>query len=74
MAIETATGKSATIEFNGALCIHARRCVLTEPGAFKANVQGSWLDAESVTLCRCGHSANKPYCDGTHRKIGFVAP
>jgi CDGSH-type Zn-finger protein len=24
-----------------------------------------------VTLCRCGHSENKPYCDGTHRHIDF---
>jgi CDGSH-type Zn-finger protein len=24
-----------------------------------------------VTLCRCGHSANKPFCDGTHEDVGF---
>ncbi len=26
-----------------------------------------------VTLCRCGQSRNKPYCDGTHAHIGFQA-
>ncbi|HEB12113.1 MAG TPA: hypothetical protein ENI11_00355 [Actinobacteria bacterium] len=31
------------------------------------------LPAEKVVaLCRCGHSSNKPYCDGTHMRIGFV--
>ncbi len=26
---------------------------------------------EVVALCRCGRSENKPFCDGTHSKVGF---
>lgn len=26
---------------------------------------------QKTALCRCGQSANKPYCDGTHNKVGF---
>ncbi|OSZ82461.1 hypothetical protein CAP35_04105 [Chitinophagaceae bacterium IBVUCB1] len=36
------------------------------------NKDGEEVKKNKVTaLCRCGASGNKPYCDGTHVKIGF---
>ena len=29
------------------------------------------LKGGDVYLCRCGQSANKPFCDGTHKRVGF---
>ena len=28
----------------------------------------------TIALCRCGKSAIKPFCDGTHKRSGFTAP
>jgi CDGSH-type Zn-finger protein len=32
---------------------------------------GKYPAVENYALCRCGHSKNKPFCDGTHAKSGF---
>lgn len=31
-------------------------------------------DGQAVALCRCGGSSTKPFCDSTHKEIGFQAP
>ena len=36
-----------------------------------ANRKGPMETKETMALCRCGKSANKPFCDGTHAKVGF---
>ncbi len=36
-----------------------------------SNRKGAIEVRSTMALCRCGGSANKPFCDGTHAKIGF---
>ena len=132
--VEVVEGKAVTLSFDGKRCIHARQCVLTLPGVFKANVEGPWIDPDAATpdalmavahncpsgainvvrkdggaqeaappinlaqlrengpiglradiringepigvratLCRCGASKTKPYCDGSHHDVNFTA-
>jgi CDGSH-type Zn-finger protein/uncharacterized Fe-S cluster protein YjdI len=46
---------------NGPLAVHAELSLSGASAGFRA------------TLCRCGQSAHKPYCDGTHVAAGFTA-
>ncbi len=43
-------------------------------GEFKimlANGQEIPVEGNTVALCRCGASSKKPFCDGSHKQIGF---
>jgi CDGSH-type Zn-finger protein len=31
------------------------------------------VERETIALCRCGRSRTKPFCDASHRRVGFVA-
>jgi CDGSH-type Zn-finger protein/uncharacterized Fe-S cluster protein YjdI len=46
---------------NGPLAVHADIHIDNQPPMFRA------------TLCRCGASQNKPFCDGSHAAAGFAA-
>jgi CDGSH-type Zn-finger protein len=53
---------------NGPLLVRGDFVLLTQGG------ERIDPDRATVALCRCGKSAIKPFCDGTHKVIGFRAP
>ena len=48
--------------------------ILVEGPVTVVDSEGQTFEVKSdkpVALCRCGASANKPFCDGSHRTCGF---
>lgn len=66
--IEATDGGPLRIELtpNGPLQITGNFTVLNDKGEAVWQGTAAWF-------CRCGGSANKPFCDGTHQRIAFVA-
>ncbi len=45
--------------------------LLVEGPLTLTGAEGATTTRTKVALCRCGASANKPYCDGAHKRVGF---
>jgi CDGSH-type Zn-finger protein len=57
---------------NGAVPLGEQHIVTNAEGESLDYRDGKQYPAQTqYALCRCGHSTNKPFCDGTHKKIGF---
>ncbi|AZV18797.1 MULTISPECIES: CDGSH iron-sulfur domain-containing protein [Mesorhizobium] len=66
LALEARNGPlKVTPTTNGPLKLEGNLEIVTGTGHTVDRTQRAFL-------CRCGHSANKPFCDGTHKKVGFV--
>jgi len=55
-----------TVRANGPLRIEGDFEILDHAGA-AYDLAGRTV----ISLCRCGHSQNKPFCDGSHGRVGF---
>jgi CDGSH-type Zn-finger protein/uncharacterized Fe-S cluster protein YjdI len=65
---------AASTETNASLTITATKNgpLLCEGALVVRSAHGNGsCRTRRVELCRCGHSSTKPFCDGTHEKIGF---
>ena len=64
--------KDGPYEVTGALPLSRQTIVTDSEGGSEHWQEGeTFAVPETYALCRCGHSNNKPFCDGTHAKIGF---
>lgn len=56
-----------TVRNNGPLKIEGDPISLLDQDGKPFGLAGRTI----ISLCRCGQSANKPFCDGSHARVGF---
>ena len=65
-------GENGPYTVRGGVPLRRRRPVVTDQGEPVGWEDGDLIETEDTYwLCRCGGSENKPFCDGSHRRIGF---
>jgi CDGSH-type Zn-finger protein len=75
---DTSSRKKIVVRKNGPYIVHGhiplvrKEQVVSEYGEPLTWKKGEVIETgEAYSLCRCGQSGKKPFCDGTHKKIGF---
>jgi len=56
-----------TIRRNGPIRVEGEDIAIVDADGNRFGLGGR----VAISLCRCGHSANKPFCDTTHNRVGF---
>jgi len=58
--------------FEPSIAVDVEGPLLVRGGIAVTSADGRRYEVRNrVTLCRCGHSSNKPFCDGSHKEFGF---
>lgn len=62
-------GTKVTIFSNGPIRVEGDFSIVDQDGK-----EFGLAGRTAITLCRCGHTGNAPFCDGTHKRQPFVSP
>jgi CDGSH-type Zn-finger protein len=81
VVIDAATLKYAARVLHSEECMAGTKITVQNDGSVRVEGDFEILDPQGkafglagrtvISLCRCGQSANKPFCDGSHARVGF---